>query len=102
MIIFNMVLLWLVVKHIIIWIEKRYQLGDRKKLFKSTFNIFLTYSLLEVGIVIWGLSATDFYKQPDYAGTRLLIYSGLESAAQLLVLYISLNRYLKIKYFKSI
>jgi len=53
--IFNVVVLYIVVRYVIIWVENKYELGDRKKLFNAAFNIFVVWSLLGIGAAYWGL-----------------------------------------------
>jgi hypothetical protein len=93
--IFGVVILYLVVKYMVLWIEGRYELGNKKRLLKSTFNIFLAWSLVGIVVTFLGLSAID---KSNY----LLIVSFIVGYVfQLAVLYVALNRYLKIKYFKN-
>ena len=91
--IFNLVLLYFTVKYVILWVGKRYEFGNTRKLLKVTFNLFLAWSL--VGIVFSYLTLS----LPDKANIPLVTYSILGYAFQLIVLYVSLNRFLKIKYF---
>lgn len=91
--IFDIIVLYLVVKYMIGWIEGRYELTNKKKLVKATFNIFLAWSLVEIVIAYFALSVTD------RTNTTLLVLTILGIASQLIAVYVSLNRYLKIKYF---
>jgi hypothetical protein len=91
--IFDVVILYLVVKYMISWIEARYELSNKKKLLKSTFNIFLAWSLVGIVIAFLGLTATDKSNYP------LIISFIIGYILQLVALHFVLNRYLKIKYF---
>lgn len=93
MLIFDVIILCLMIKYIVAWLRNKYEMGDKKKLFKLTFETFMVWSLLGIGLAYWGSSAAE------KANTSFLVFSVLGYVVQLIALYITLNRYLRIKYY---
>lgn len=94
MFIFNAVIIYLVIKYMISWLRKKYEMGDKKKLFKSIFETFVVWSLLGMGFMYWELSPVEKTNIP------LLVLCVFGWIVELSVLYVALNRYLRIKYYK--
>ena len=94
MLIFNLVILYLMVKYVVVWLRNRYEFGNTKKLLKITFEIFVVWSTVGMGLAYWGLSPLE------RADPSSLIFFILEYLIELLVFYISLNKYLRIRYYK--
>ncbi len=94
MFIFDALIIYLVIKYMMSWLRKKYEMGDKKKLFKPIFETFIAWSLLGMGFMYWELSPVEKTNIP------LLVLYVFGWVIELLVLYVALNRYLRIKYYK--